>query len=145
MLCYGMRWDSMRFELKRPHTYNRSKQFEETKKETKVYHKSAMWTFILLNKKPFKTELKSCCMLCYGMIWKSMKLYAIVWYSMLLDFNAMLCYTMVCVVKGMLEPTVPGPPTKGIRLHIIKNTLLRNFPTTLLFKIFLSSFYLRYK
>lgn len=89
----------------------------------------------------------------YGTIWR-MGLYAMVWdpttmqwdfNAMLLDFNAMLCYTMVCVVKGMLEPTVPGPPTKGIRLHIIKNTLLRNFPTTLLFKIFLSSFFLRYK
>lgn len=70
-----------------------------------------MWTVILWTK-AFNIELKSCCMLCYSMLWH-MRIYEIVCNGMIFQcygmrFNGMVFKynTMVYVVKYMLELTV---------------------------------------
>lgn len=90
MLGYVMVCDEIL--TKRLHTRESSKHFKVKWLETKFYHESAMWTFILFLK-AFETELNSCCILSYSMLWygmtrvesqESLRLHA-----MVCDFNAM--------------------------------------------------------
>lgn len=111
MLGYVMVCDEI--WTKRLHTRESSKHFKVKWLETNFYHESAMWTFILFLK-VFETELNSCCILCYSMLWygmtrvesqESLRLHAMVcdfnamaWVSsdVLWHFNAKLCYGVCC-------------------------------------------------
>lgn len=87
MLCYGMLWDWTESPpcTEEFHTFE-SKMIKKPKFTTNPHCED-----LFFETKTFKTELKLCCIICFGLIWYDEWNYMRL-YSMVLDFDAMLWY-----------------------------------------------------